>query len=304
MSIATSILSSSSSLHHHRSFFSPTNPNFRFRYSPTRRSNFRSLGVSRRRKCSASASSSVNSFDLPLLPFPPDEVLVPSEYKTLHLYEARFLALLEESLSKQKSFVHFVLQPIIADISSSGESFAAKYACLALIENIERLEIGALVSIRGIGRVSIVDLMQMEPYLRGAVIPIQDDISASESEINLKLVELRESLYDLHNLQIKLKASKDELLQTRIKNSLTWAEREVSAVIDQTFIPEVAERLSFAAFQPVSGCSQSELLSLQREKLRAMDSRDTFERVEIGIKFVKQNIAIVAAKLAIQSVGM
>lgn len=169
---------------------------------------------------------------------------------------------------------------------------------------IERLEIGALVSIRGIGRVSIVDLMQMEPYLRGAVIPIQDDISASEREINLKLVELRESLYDLHNLQIKLKASKDELLQTCIKNSLTWAEREVSVVIDQTFIPEVAERLSFAAFQPVSGCSQSELLTLQREKLRAMDSRDTLERVEIGIKFVKQNTAIVAAKLAIQSVEM
>jgi hypothetical protein len=36
------------------------------------------------------------SLDLPLLPFSMSEVLVPTESKTLHLYEARYLALLEE----------------------------------------------------------------------------------------------------------------------------------------------------------------------------------------------------------------
>ncbi|WVZ53065.1 hypothetical protein U9M48_004054 [Paspalum notatum var. saurae] len=36
------------------------------------------------------------SLDLPLLPFQPAEVLIPSEAKTLHLYEARYIALLEE----------------------------------------------------------------------------------------------------------------------------------------------------------------------------------------------------------------
>ncbi|KAM1293822.1 hypothetical protein ACFX2H_013826 [Malus domestica] len=36
--------------------------------------------------------------ELPLLPFPLNEVLVPSESKALHLYEARYLALLEEVL--------------------------------------------------------------------------------------------------------------------------------------------------------------------------------------------------------------
>jgi len=43
---------------------------------------------------------------------------------------------------------------------------------------------------------------------------------------------------------------------------------------------------------------------LQKEKLRAMDMRDTFERLKMSVEFVKQNIAIIAAKLAIQSLEM
>lgn len=50
--------------------------------------------------------------------------------------------------------------------------------------------------------------------------------------------------------------------------------------------------------------SGSELLALQNEKLQAMDSRDTLERLCNGIKFTIQNINMVAAKLAIQSLGI
>ncbi|PSS19400.1 RNA-directed RNA polymerase [Actinidia chinensis var. chinensis] len=74
--------------------------------------------------------------EFPLLPFPIHEVLVPSERKTLHLYEARYLALLDESLfGKKKHFVHFVLDPIgISDTAKA--SFAARYGCLVLIEKM------------------------------------------------------------------------------------------------------------------------------------------------------------------------
>ncbi|KAF3321692.1 ATP-dependent protease La (LON) substrate-binding domain [Carex littledalei] len=98
----------------------------------------------------------VPSVELPLLPFGLDEVLVPSEAKTLHLYEARFLALLEEAVSERnKTFVHFVLDPV----SNSRSSFAS-YCCLIHIEQIEKVPIGALVSIRGISRVNVVELVQ------------------------------------------------------------------------------------------------------------------------------------------------
>ncbi|KAJ3703913.1 hypothetical protein LUZ61_007618 [Rhynchospora tenuis] len=237
------------------------------------------------------------SLELPLLPFVLDEVLIPSEVKTLHLYEARFLALLEEAVSsRNKTFVHFVLDPL-----SSSRSPLASYCCLIHIENIEKLPIGALVSIRGISRVNVVELVQMEPYLRGVVVPVLDNVPSEATQLDSKILELKDSISSLQALQIKLKVPKRERLQTQTKNSLFWAEKEVSDFLLQDFVPTQAERISFSAFQPVSGMSDTELLTVQREKLKAMESRESLERVEKGIAFVRQCMKMVAARLAIQS---
>lgn len=57
----------------------------------------------------------------------------------------------------------------------------------------------------------------------------------------------------LRALSLLVQAPEEELLQTRIKSSLIWAENAIYEDCDQAFIPKLAERLSFAAFQPVSG---------------------------------------------------
>eukprot|EP00261_Vitis_vinifera_P030430 XP_010665413.1 PREDICTED: uncharacterized protein LOC100244294 isoform X3 [Vitis vinifera] len=202
---------------------------------------------------------------------------------------------------KKKLFVHFVLDPVIVGDSSAGSSFAARYGCLVIIENVERLDVGALVSIRGIGRVKIMEFVQADPYLKGIVIPMQDNIFECESEISSKVSELKEALYSLNSLEIKLKAPKEELLQTCIAKSLMWAEKEPSVDCDEAFVPSLAERISFAALQPVTGSTQSELLELQREKLRAMDVRETLERIDDSLQLVRKSISMVVAKLAIQS---
>ncbi|KAL8125167.1 hypothetical protein AgCh_012733 [Apium graveolens] len=53
-----------------------------------------------------------------------------------------------------------------------------------------------------------------------------------------------------------------------------------------------------------SRTSESELLDLQREKLKAMDVKDTVERLEMSLKLANNNISILAAKLAIQSLDL
>ncbi|XP_030527952.1 uncharacterized protein LOC115739139 [Rhodamnia argentea] len=252
----------------------------------------------------SSSSSSSSSLELPLLPFNVNEVLVPSESKVLHLYEAIYLALLEESLSRKNLFVHFVLEPINIPGSSDGTSFAAKYGCLVLIEKVEQLDVGALVSIRGVCRVKLLNFIQAEPYLKGLVIPLQDSIAENPSETSSKVDQLKESLCDLIKLEIKLKAPKEALLQTHTANSLRWSENTPSVGCDESFIPSLAERVSFAALQPVSGSTELELLKLQQEKLRAMDTKETLKRLEDSLVLVKENISIVAAKLAIQSLEM
>ncbi|KAJ6383717.1 hypothetical protein OIU78_027080 [Salix suchowensis] len=190
--------------------------------------------ISKRCRVSPNAASSL---ELPLLPFNMNEVLVPTESKTLHLYEARYLALLEESLLRKKLFVHFVLDPILISNSGTEASFAARYGCLVNIENIKRLEVGALVSVRGIGRVKLVNFVQSEPYLKGEVIPMQDMVIGSGNEISSKVIAVKDALRSLNSLEIKLKAPKEELLQTCVANSLTWAEKEPSLECDQSFHP-------------------------------------------------------------------
>ncbi|KAL4017306.1 hypothetical protein IC575_020856 [Cucumis melo] len=250
------------------------------------------LSAERRWNLSVYATTSL---DLPLLPFGVNDVLVPSESKTLHLYEARYLALLDESLfRKNKLFVHFVLDPVAVSDSSREISFAARHACLVFIENVERLQVGALVTIRGIGRV--------DPYLRGRILSVRDNIVQDECSLSSKVMDVKNVLHNLNSLEIKLKAPKEVLLQTQILNSLNWAEKGIYVDIDQNFVPSLAERVSFAAFQPISGSTKSELQSLQLKKLKAMDMKNTLERLNKSLKLIKENISTVAAKLAIQSI--
>lgn len=93
-------------------------------------------------------------------------------------------------------------------------------------------------------------------------------------------------------------------MQTYVLNSLQWAEKQPSLDCDEAFIPSLPERVSFAAFQPVSGSTQSELVKLQQEKLKAMDLRDTKQRLNNSLEFVKGSISMLAAKLAIQALEM
>ncbi|ONI35806.1 hypothetical protein PRUPE_1G555700 [Prunus persica] len=194
----------------------------------------------RLKRCRMVAMATSLELELPLLPFSLNEVLVPSESKTLHLYEARYLGLLEEA----------------------------------------------------------------DPYLKGVVIPVQDRVPDSVSKLHPKVMQVKEALYSLNSLEIKLKAPKEAQLQTRIANSLMWTEKELLLHCNEAFFPSLAERVSFAALQPISGSTESELLKLQQEKLRAMDLRDSFQRLDNSLEFVKDNISRVAAKLAIQSVEM
>ncbi|KAL6658657.1 hypothetical protein ACP70R_004243 [Stipagrostis hirtigluma subsp. patula] len=281
---------------------------------PARRRRLRSSSA---RCASSPLTPPLPSLDLPLLPFQPAEagnacvklegsfvdVLIPSESKNLHLYEARYIALLEEALDKRNnSFVHFVLDPVVD--SSPKASFAVRYGCLVQIESVQKLEIGALVSIRGVCRVNISNLLQrstMEPYFRGAVSPMMDK-PCEGIELVRRMSKLKESMCSLHSLQMKLKVPEDEPLQTNIRASLLWSEKDTFEEYNESFVPGLPERLSFAAYQTVSGMSEAELSTLQKYKIQAMESIDTLERVNNGIEYVEHNIGMIAARLAIQNI--
>uniref|UniRef100_A0A0A9RDZ4 Uncharacterized protein n=1 Tax=Arundo donax TaxID=35708 RepID=A0A0A9RDZ4_ARUDO len=83
---------------------------------------------------------------------------------------------------------------------------------------------------------------------------------------------------------------------------LLWSEKEIFEEYNESFIPSLPERLSFAAYQTVSGMSDAELLTLQKHKIQAMDSTDTLDRLNNGIEYVEHNMGMISARLAIQNI--
>lgn len=261
------------------------------------------------RVCCLSISSPVLDepaiMELPCLPFNPAEVFIPTAAKTLHLYEARFLALLEEAIGKYNNmFAHIVIEPVADSREEGVLSFVTKYGCLAQIETVRRMDIGALVTIRGVGRVNLAKLTQMEPFLKGSLLPMHDAPSTESEDLDAAVKELKSVLADVQQLQIKLRTSKDELLQTPLENSLQWAEKELVQDLAKNFVPSKAESLSFAALQPVTSASAAELHALLQERLYAMEGTNTLQRLQTVTKHAEKNRASLAAKVALQSLQL
>lgn len=240
--------------------------------------------------------------ELPCLPFTAAEVFVPTATKTLHLYEARFLALLDEALGKYKNlFAHIVIERVLDGAEEGVLSFATKYGCLAQIESVRRMEVGALVTIRGVGRVNLAKLTQLEPFLKGSLVPFHDAASRDTEDVDVAVKMLKAVLADVQRLQIKLRTSKDELLQTPLENALQWAEKGTIHESARSFVPSKAESLSFAPLQPVTSASVTELHTLLQERTWSMEATSTLQRLEKVTKHAEQTRASLAAKVALQS---
>ncbi|KAH7280778.1 hypothetical protein KP509_36G014100 [Ceratopteris richardii] len=209
---------------------------------------------------------------------------------------------LTQVLGKYNSmFAHIVIERVSNGIEEGVSSFAAKYGCLAQIENVRRMEVGALVSIRGLGRINLAKLTQLEPFLKGTLVPFHDAVHSDAEELDAAVEELKTVLADVQRLQIKLRGSKDELLQTPLANSLQWAENGTVHEKAIGFVPCKAESLSFVPLQPVTSASVSELQVLLQERIWSMEATSTIERLRRVTKFAEHNRSSLAAKVALQS---
>lgn len=156
---------------------------------------------------------------MPSLPFPASDVLVPGQTKRLHLFEARYLALLDEALARRDGcFAHVVAEPVSSlrasksyydvteeytrfqsDGSSSSSSnssapppplvvgsYVLRLATLARIVDVRRPPAssrapGALVTIRGEARLALLSLEDDAPYLRVRVEEAPDAVPTAEA---------------------------------------------------------------------------------------------------------------------------
>jgi Lon protease-like protein len=125
------------------------------------------------------------------VPFDAHHVMLPGEEKTLHLFEARYLALFDEAvLNYQKRFGHILLSHERSALAASGT--------LVQVSSFERMEIGVKLQIHGIGRiqVSAVELSGSAPYILGSVAYVEDVDEEEEPQQDVdELLALEETFW-------------------------------------------------------------------------------------------------------------
>lgn len=102
--------------------------------------------------------SSGSEMALPALPFPPGQVFLPGESKRLHLFEARYLALFEATVTRYDSRFAHVL------IDTQRRAMAAVGALLS-VRVWQRLDVGVCITVDAIGRLHTARLHPSAPFL-------------------------------------------------------------------------------------------------------------------------------------------
>eukprot|EP00878_Enallax_costatus_P018823 GHUV01019838.1.p1 GENE.GHUV01019838.1~~GHUV01019838.1.p1 ORF type:complete len:394 (+),score=135.34 GHUV01019838.1:375-1556(+) len=173
---------------------------------------------------------------VPLLPFPVEEVMLPGSVKTLHLFEARYLSLLDEVLSNpqnNKFFGHVVVEQPGDPVGSKASAFPGAYVgdtfvflmgTLVRVLEVKSLQIGALVRIQAEARISITQIHQVDPYIRATVVTLPDEPlqQADWQLVHDQVQQLTATMQDLQNLAQKFRTKQTAALQ----QAMYWWERQ------------------------------------------------------------------------------
>jgi len=148
---------------------------------------------------------------LPALMFPSEELLLPGSRKVLHLYEARFLSLLDQSMNEMGGLLaHIVFHPL--DEINGDKLSLDRVATLCRIAEVERQDVGARVELIGEGRLQLCDIAAVEPYVKGVFRQVRTmadttvyvPTEAEAVRVELLVNELRAMLKDVLLLSDKL----------------------------------------------------------------------------------------------------
>ena len=133
---------------------------------------------------------------LPAMLFPAEEVLLPGSSQVLHLFEARFLSLLDEVTNETGGlFAHVTFLPPAQGEADDGGLRVSQVATLVRVEEVQREEVGAKVTIIGESRIQLQELEEKSQrgYLVGTFVSIpvmQNDGSAAYKPSTAELDEV------------------------------------------------------------------------------------------------------------------
>eukprot|EP00775_Hariotina_reticulata_P002015 gene2015-2337_t len=224
--------------------------------------------------------------EVPILPFPVEEVLLPGSVKTLHLYEARYLSLLDEVLSNPSSnklFVHTVVEQL-----GSGDPVGSKAAGFPGAYVGERLVLLMATMVRvqllpGPG----VQVLEVKTVQVGALVKIQAEARVSITSVTQGTDNPQWSV------QMEVLGAEAGWAQPFMRGIVGMLPDE--PLCDRQRVSEQVEQLK---------TTMQEQLQLLRCCVKAMETRDTSRRLQLVHEHMQDSFKLLAAKCALKSLRL
>jgi len=126
---------------------------------------------------------------LPALPFPPEQLAVPGSVRLLHLFEARYLALLEACQRQPSSperprplLVHLSVAEAEDPLGVAGWEVQKEACLLCELLDFRQVDLGVLATVRAVDQV-FVDTVEggEEPYLQARATPVRREVGGGQA---------------------------------------------------------------------------------------------------------------------------
>lgn len=136
------------------------------------------------------------------LPFPYEEVILPGETRELAIHDEQFINLFYDCMENHSGVVAMGL------LARSG---VIQSVPLCEIEAYNRIEgFGIFVTLRVVGRASLLTLTQQEPYMKAICCEKVDKISQNIDLINLLASEIERFIGTINSMEIELQKADDK----------------------------------------------------------------------------------------------
>lgn len=273
---------------------------------------------------SSPKASNALPHEICVLPFSHEDCLVQGQTKNLHLHEDRYIRLFDYCMTHHSGVVAMGL------VADTG---VIQTVPLCEIESFSRIEgFGIFATIRVVGRASLIELMQQEPYIRALGVEISDCVPPSFDVPNLLASNIENTMITLASLEYKLHISEDkdygseediteddenDIVSKDVNEQFQYAFHQALNSDTQGYtmarsstLPSSSSSSSFLfkglrSVQQLTALSWSAFCITPMDvsyKLQALDCNDLFDRLKLAAYALRELKQETEAKVALLSV--
>jgi len=240
------------------------------------------------------------STPLGCLPFPMQDLLLPGESKTMHLFEARFLALFDKANKKHGGK--------LVQIMIGGSEVVAVGGALEVLD-WKRLEVGVSVTVRCVGRVRLLEVTEVDPFPMAIVTEYADAPRTAQQDDVLK--RLMEDMKAVHKecLELSERISSKGLqgdAEDLGDDKLMWGHESSSELQLSAFKQSLSARID-GILPREGGAGEAELLSFAgagcfdaTHRLKALYTQSCIDRMQETNSLLREHRSLLAAKVALR----